>query len=182
MPEFLDVVNIIGVIGTVLISTTTLFTTRALQRSQQKATIMATKRSERIDQMREFSAGIISCGKHILYGIDNEDTKRDLIRYTAQFNSLLQYAYIRDVETISSANRIVELSLCKEIDKKALETALLEFWKKCDIYVGVEHERLKTEAMGDINGSGKISSETKTFEEIYSILSEKQKEFLTVKK
>lgn len=182
MPEFLEVVNIIGVIGTVLISTTTLFTTRALQRSQQKATIMATKRSERIDQMREFSAGIISCGNHILYGIGDKETKKTLICYANKFISLLQYAYPHDVELINCVNRIVRLSLRKAVNKSALRRLLRQFWKKCDIYVGVEHERLKNESMGDINGSGKIGRESQSFEEIYTVLSEKQKEFLALKK
>ena len=70
MTEFIEIANTIGILGTILISCITLFTTRALQRSQQKATVMATKRSERIDLMREYSAGILSCGKHILYGLE----------------------------------------------------------------------------------------------------------------
>ena len=176
MAEFLEIVNIIGIIGTVLISTTTLFTTRSLQRSQQKATMMATKRSERIDLMREYSSGIISCGKHILYGVDDTDTKKDLICYADKFISLLQYEYIHDIELIDNVNDIVELSFCEKTDKDELALQLMEFWKKCDIYVGVEYERLKIESMGDINGSGEVSSETKTFEGIYSVLAKEQNE------
>ena len=181
MSEFIDTINIIGAIGTVLISTATLFTTRALQRSQQKVTIMATKRSERIDYMRDYSAGIISCVKHIIYDLANDDTKRELVCYIAKFNSLLQYAYTHDVEIIDNTNRILEISLCENVDKKKLEEELLEFWKKCDVYVGVEHERLKNESMGNINGSGKINCEHQTFESIYRVLSEKQDEFLAPK-
>ena len=54
MINFLDVINIVGILGTSVISTITLFTTRALQRSQQKASVMANKRSERIDLLRIF--------------------------------------------------------------------------------------------------------------------------------
>lgn len=182
MAEFMDIINIIGIIGTVLISTTTLFTTRSLQRSQQKATMMVTKRSERIDMMREYSSGIISCGKHILYGVADMDTKKDLICYVDKFNSLLQYEYKHDIELIDTANAIVELSFCKEIDKDDLELQLTEFWKKCDIYVGVEYERLKIESMGDINGSGKVKDESTTFEGIYSVLAQEQSAAFTSKK
>ena len=104
-----------------------------------------------------------------------------MITYVAKFNSLLQYAYPRDVETIDNTNRIVELCLSQPLNKTGLEAELHAFWKKCDIYVGVEHERLKNESMGDINGSGKIGRESQSFEEIYAVLSEKQKEFLAPK-
>ncbi len=177
MGEFLDVINIIGVIGATVISTITLFTTRALQRSQQKATVMATKRSERIDLIREYSAGLISCAKHILYEVGGDGTKAELIRYTDKFNSLLQYEYIHDVELIDCANFIVELCLSDNPDKNEISRVIEKFWKMCDVYVGVEYERLKIESMGDINGSGEVKSEKKTFEDIYSILLTEQKEF-----
>ena len=181
MGEFLDVINIIGVIGATVISTITLFTTRALQRHQHKATVMATKRSERIDLMREYSAGIISHGKHVLYGVDTPNTKSTLICYADKFISLLQYEYIHDVELIDTANAIVEVCLSESVDKELLNIKLQKFWRMCDIYVGVEYERLKIEAMGDIKGSGEVSGETKTFEDIYSILVAEQKEFFEAK-
>ena len=177
MTEFLDIVNIIGIVGTVVISTITLFTTRALQRSQQKASIMANKRSERIDLMREYSSGLISRAKQVLYGVCATGTKVELISYADKFISLLQYEYIHDVELIDSANAIVELCVKEELDISELKKEISSFWKMCDVYVGVEYERLKIESMGDINGSGKIKSETKTFEDIYRILSEQQNEF-----
>ena len=171
MGDILDIINIVGVIGATVISTITLFTTRALQRSQQKANIMANKRSERIDLMREYSAGIISLGKHIYYGVDTAETRASLISYTDKFISLLQYEYVHDVELINSARAIVEIGLYENVDKAALMLELDSFWKMCDIYVGVEYERLKIESMGDINGSGKVKSESQTFENIYCILS-----------
>ena len=181
MADILDIINIIGVAGATVISTLTLFTTRALQRTQQKVSIMAAKRSERIDLMREFSAGIISCGKHIFYGVDTAETKASLICFTDKFISLLQYEYVHDVELINSANLIVEICLSQSIDKDALKLELEKFWKMCDVYVGVEYERLKIESMGDIHRSGEVKSETKTFEDIYSILSTQQSEFLSSK-
>ncbi len=182
MQELLEIINIIGIIGATAVSTITLFTTRSLQRSQQKATIMATKRSERIDLMREYSAGIISCGKQILYGVENDETKRELITFTDKFNSLLQYEYLHDVELINCANEIVEICLAQEKDQKILSGKIREFWSMCDVYVGVEYERLKIESMGDINGSGKVHSETKTFEDIYSVLVEQQNQYVSPKK
>lgn len=177
MIGFLDVVNTVGVIGATVISTITLFTTRALQRTQQKASVMATKRSERIDLMREFSAEIISHGKHILYGIGNAETKGSLISYTDKFIALLQYEYEHDVELIDCANDIVEISLAEVLDKGALKDKLTLFWKMCDIYIGVEYERLKLESIGEIHGSGKVKDETERFENIYSVLVAQQKEY-----
>lgn len=176
MKEVLDIINVVGIVGATAISTITLFTTRALQRAQQKATIMANKRSERIDLMREYSAGLISSGKHILYGIDSNDTKANLICFADKFNSLLQYEYVHDVELIDSANKIVKICLNKDINKEALEAELTHFWKMCDVYVGVEYERLKIESMGDIKGSGEVNGETKTFEDIYTVLAAQQNE------
>jgi hypothetical protein len=66
--------------------------------------------------------------------------------------------------------------------KDELKGKLRKFWKMCDVYVGVEYERLKIESMGDINGSGKVNSETKTFEDIYGILLEKQNEYTNLEK
>lgn len=174
MGEFLDIANIIGVIGTTVISMLTLFTTRALQRKQQKVNIMANKRSERIDLMREYYASIISCGKHILYNVDTKETKTTLICYVDKFISLLQYEYIHDIELIDCANDIVDICLSQKLNKEALESCLQKFWRMCDIYVGVEHERLKNESMGDIAGSGEVDRSAKTFEEIYSILANEQ--------
>lgn len=182
MRDILEIINVFGIIGTGIISVATLFTTRSLQRKQQKATIMANKRSERIDLMREFSAGVISCGKCIFYDVDNVDTKVNLIGYTDKLNSLLQYEYIHDVEIIDCANAIVEVCLSKKVDKGLLKRYLQEFWKICDVYVGVEYERLKLESMGEINRSGNVNSETKMFEDIYQILVKQQNEIFLSKK
>ncbi len=182
MGDILEIINIVGVLGATAISTINLFTTRALQRSQQKASIMAAKRSERIDFMREFSAGIISRAKHVLYGVETDETKRELIEYVDKFISLLQYEYTHDIELIDCANGIVDICLSEEFDRKALENQILSFWKRCDVYIGVEHERLKIESMGDINGSGKVNDETQTFEGIYNILLNEQNEAFSSKK
>lgn len=182
MQEILEIINMVGIIGATAISTITLFTTRSLQRSQQKATIMANKRSERIDLMREYSAGLISAGKQFVYGIESEETKKDLISFADKFNSLLQYEYLHDVELIDCAKEIVEICLSKQEQMEKLESKLQDFWKMCDVYVGVEYERLKIEAMGDIHGSGKVNSETKTFEDIYGILKAQQNEYTKIEK
>ena len=182
MPEFIDIINIVGIIGATVISTITLFTTRALQRSQQKATIMANKRSERIDLMREYSAGLISSSKKIIYGIADAETKSDLITYADKFISLLQYAYRHDVDLIDCAKSVVENAMSDSPDKNALTDLIDSFWKMCDVYVGVEYERLKIESMGDIKGSGEVKGETKTFEDIYGILAGHQGEFISSKK
>ena len=132
--------------------------------------------------IREYYAGIISCGKQVLYGINTADTKANLICYTDKFISLLQYEYVHDVELIDAANSIVDACLSDAVDKEMLGIKLQGFWRMCDVYVGVEYERLKIESMGDINGSGEVHSETKTFEDIYNVLQSEQNEFFKSKK
>lgn len=56
METILSIINVVGVIGATIISAITLFTTKNLQTMQQKVNIMANKRSERIDSLRNFSA------------------------------------------------------------------------------------------------------------------------------
>ena len=177
MEGFKDLFDTIGILATILISTVTLFTTRAMQISQQQTTIMAAKRSERIDLMRKYSAGLISCGKQLLYGIAGRKTKAKLVCYAENLISLLQYAYPLDVVWVDCINSIVRTCMKKELNKKKLKRMLREAWRICDIYVGVEHERLKNESKGNINGSGKVNMEAKTFEDLYKELSVEQEKY-----
>ncbi len=179
MGDILEIVNVIGIVGAAAISTITLFTTRALQRSQQKASTMAKKRGDRIDLMREHSAGLISAAKQIIHEIDADEAKKSVIIHADKFISLLQYAYDHDVELIDYANDIVAISLKAPVSKDALRAKLDSFWRICDNYIAVEYERLKIESMGDINGSGKVKDENTTFEGLYKLMETQQNEFIS---
>ena len=76
----------------------------------------------------------------------------------------------------------MENCVTNEINKEALKSNLLKFWQMCDVYVGVEYERLKIESMGDIKGSGEVKGEAKTFEDIYNILLSQQDQYTSLKK
>ena len=181
MEKILAIINVLGVIGATIVSTITLFSTRRLQTMQQKVDIMANKRSDRIDLMREYSSKIISLAKRFIYGLADEESKTELISAVDYFNSLLQYAYEHDVELIDCANEITKTCVAKNVDVESLEKLIADFWEKCDVYVGVEYERLKIESNGSFNGSGELNSESMTFEGIHKKISKKQKEFLTKK-
>lgn len=175
MEVILSVINVVGVIGAVIISAVTLFSTKNLQKMEQKVNIMATKRSERIDLMREYSSGVITNAKKIFYGIAEDGTKGQLVEMGDKFISLLQYEYLHDIELIDSVNKIVKICVEKTVDYKLLKKEINNFWKMCDIYVGVEYERLKIESKGSFNGSGEVESEFNTFESIYKKLLAEQK-------
>ena len=181
MNEFLAIINVVAAIGATIISTITLFTTKKLQTMQQKVNIMANKRSDRIDLMRSYSAQVLSNAKTFLYGINKEENKFNLLSAVDNFNSLLQYEYPYDIELIDIANEILNLCLANN-DKEELQVKIKSFWKKCDIYVGVEYERLKKEAQGTFNKSGEVKGESNTFEEIYKKLLAQQNEILSQEK
>lgn len=78
MEMALSIINVLGIIATIVVSGITLVNTRNLQKMQQSVNIMANKRSNRIDSMRTFSANIITSSKIILHGIGDEKTKKTL--------------------------------------------------------------------------------------------------------
>lgn len=86
----------------------------------------------------------------------------------------MQYEYKHDINLIDCANKIVDICLADELDRDLLNETIRHFWQMCDIYVGVEYERLKTESKGTFNGSGEIKSESNTFEELYEKLLKEQ--------
>lgn len=174
MEQILSIINVIGVIGATIISAITLYSTKTLQTMQQKVNVMANKRSERIDKMREYSASIISNAKLFLYGISTNESKVNLISAVDKFISLLQYQYVHDIELVDCANEITKLCLSANLNHDELKKQIESFWKMCDLYIGVEYERLKLESHGTFNGSGEITKETNTFEAIYEKLSKRQ--------
>ncbi len=182
MEEILSIINVIGVLGATIISAITLFSTKKLQKNQQQTDVMTAKRSERIDDMRTYSANLISCAKQFLYDLANDKTKRDLICACAKFTALLQYAYEHDVEIIDSANKIVDICLTDNLNKDKLKDAIYSFWTKADVYVGVEHERLKNEALGNIKNCGDIDTESSSFENLHNKLSTEQSKYVSKKK
>lgn len=158
----------IAIIITALISAVALFASK----SQHRTSIMTTKRSERIEKMRENSSGIISCVKCILCDLGDKQNTMDLLHHAHSFISLLQYQdeYKKDVDLIKRIHAIVNLCIAKNIDKQELELEIQDFWWKCNVYIGADFERLKNESTGHIHKGGKILREAISFDQIYDML------------
>ena len=175
----LDILNLVGIIGAVVISAITLLASRRLQTMQQHVSIMTTNRSERISDMRKCSAKIISLSKLILNGtsVDVSRDKVELTRAVDSFNSLLQYIYPHDIELIDIAKDLERKLVFLDVlpDKESTEVEILEFWKLCDLYIGTEHERLKQEVSGEFQKTGDTGKEALTFEDIYEKLKSQMK-------
>lgn len=169
MENWVDLVESLALAGTLLITIVNLFTTSALSHSQQQSSIMSTKRSERIDKMREHSAGIISCCKYILHGLDTDDTKRELLHHGHSMISLLQFfhEYTYDVELITTTHKIMEHCLGDKIKKDELMELVDSFWWMCNVYVGADFERLKIESLGKIHTGGASEKEATSFDGLY---------------
>lgn len=134
--------------------------------------VMTTKRSERIDQIRQHSAGILSCWQYLRHNIDpetNTQTKKELIHHGHSLISLLQYysEYQHDMLLIKKTQNIIERCLCDKIDYAKLEDEIKEFWWICNVYVGADFERLSIEAEGKIAKGGASDKEANTFGGLY---------------
>ena len=175
----LDILNLVGIVGAVVISAITLLSSRRLQTMQQHVSIMTTNRSDRIADMRKYSAKIISLSKAILNGvsIDESKDKLDLIKAVDSFNSLLQYIYPHDIELIDIAKDLEnKLAYSSDLpDKASTDEEIINFWKLCDLYIGTEHERLKQEVNGEFQKTGETGKEAATFEDIYEKLKRQMK-------
>ena len=175
MENFLNILNIISLIFASLISVLALYNTNKIQTQEHQVSIMAQKRSERIDMMRKYSSRIISSCKMLAYIDlqDKTDIQKELISAVNSFNSLLQYIYPHDIELINLAKELENIFVCDCIESKELALEKTEiFWKKTDLYIGTEYERLKTEASGKFNATGEVKGEENTFSAIYNKLKE----------
>ena len=170
MEHWVDLVESLALAGTLLITIVNLFTTSALTRSQQQSSIMSTKRSERIDKMREHSAGFISCCEYLLHDLNDKNTKRDLLHHGHSMISMLQYfdEYTYDVDLIKTTHKIMELCLEEDIDEAQLRRLIKSFWWMCNVYIGADFERLKIESLGKINKGGASEKEATSFDALYT--------------
>ena len=117
---------------------------------------MSSKRGDRLEKLRKNSSDIISFSKVIIYNVgDLDKNKYSLILSENKFNSILQYVYEDDVILINLVKKILDSILNVEsINKEEVVNMLNEFWIRCDLYIGIEFERLKEEATGKITRSG----------------------------
>lgn len=178
MENFLNILNILSLIFASLISVIALYNTNKIQTQEHQVSIMAQKRSERIDLMRKYSSRIISSCKTLacIDVRDKTEIQKDLISAVNSFTSLLQYIYPHDIELIDLAKELENIFICDNIDSKELALQKTDiFWKKTDLYIGTEYERLKIEASGKFNDSGEVEGEENTFSAIYAKLEDEAK-------
>lgn len=179
----LSIIQIISLVATIIISSLTLYKSSKAAKNDRQASVLTQKRSERITEIRTFSASILSLSEIILYknGIDAEDEKTSLITSVRSFNSVLQYIYDKDIELIDLALDIKQnmIHFGADSDRGEVLRLLNTFWKKCDLYVGVEFERLNVESSGKFN---KLGTEEAYFAEVYEKLVERETMILPKRK
>ncbi len=144
-------------------------------KDSNKISVVAQKRSKRIDEMRQSSSKIISNAECIIRKLDEKNNakyKASLVFEVNYYVSLLQYVYEKDIELIDMAKSIAE-SLCNnqnKMDEEELLNLIRRFWYRTDLYIGTEFERLKKEASGKVEKSGGVEDSSLTFSGIYTRL------------
>lgn len=171
---FNDVPNLISVF-TLIITACTLAYSYKFGKDSQKISIVAQKRSIRIEQLRKLTSRIISSSECITRGINPTELPKYqalLISDVNALSSLLQYVYEKDIELIDYAKDIMNI-LCSEDNNystEEMQCLIRTFWYKSDLYIGTEFERLKKEASGKMERSGGIQDSQTTFDGIYKSL------------
>ena len=160
-------IQILTSIATLIVSVAAIILSAKVSKDTQKVSLVAQKRSKRIDDLRLYSSDIISIALCRAKGIDEADLNSKIIIGVARFTSLLQYVYPRDIELIDIAHTIQE-GVIK--GNQNLERDAYVFWKKVDLYIGTEYERLKKESEGIMPRSGDVSDSIISFESIYDSL------------
>ena len=180
---FTDIPNLISLL-TLVITACTLAYSYKFGKDSQKVSIVAQKRSIRIDQLRMLSAKIISSAECIIRGINTTELSKyqsTLIYDVNALSSQLQYVYEKDIELIDSAKDIMN-KLCsgdQDYSTEEINDLIKTFWYKSDLYIGTEFERLKKEASGIVEPSGGIKDSKSTFDGIYKCL---EKEAIRMRK
>ena len=172
------VLQSLGIIATLIVSIWTLRESQKDSEKQSFVGIMVHKRSVRLDLLRRYSSQIITYSKCLLVKTSDIGLLREKLISAAQsFISLLQNQYKHDIELIRLAKEIENTLLSNaelsDDDVKEVHRTVETFWKKCDLYIGTEHERLKMESSGAIPGSGDVVAEENNFNDIYQKLEEK---------
>lgn len=181
--ETLDIIQILSIAVTIVISSLTLYKSSKVAKNDRQVSVLTNKRSDRISEMRTFSASILSLSEIIIYknGTNADDEKASLITSVRSFNSVLQYIYDKDIELIDLAMEIKGRMICFDINsnKDEIINLLNTFWKKCDLYIGVEFERLKNESSGKFT---KLGTEENSFSTIYEKLVERESKIIDKRK
>lgn len=175
MIEALSIIQIASIVATIIISSLTLYKSSITAKNERQVSILTQKRSDRISELRTYSSSILSLAEIILYknGVNADEEKASLITSVRSFNSVLQYIYDKDIELIDLALDIEHkmLNFDSNTDRDELLELLDTYWKKCDLYIGVEFERLKNETSGQFS---KLGLEENSFTEIYDKLVERE--------
>lgn len=174
----MDVTNIVqtlGIVSTLIISVWTLIESQKDSKARNIVGIMVHKRSARIDELRRLYSQIITYSKCLLISdskTSSRELKEKLIYSVNRFVSHLQYQYEHDIELIDMAKELESRFAITDNFSTLPDTAQLisDFWTKCDLYIGTEHERLKKESLGSLPGSGEIAMEENEFNSIYDKL------------
>ena len=140
----LDIIESLGIVAALCVSVYTLMQNNKLSLKKNKSMILTAKRSERIDQLRQYSSAILSQGE--LYLVDKDVDFAELIKATNNYASVLQYNldYKDDVKLIKMAHNIKRM-IIEKADKTNLKNALNEFYFNNDLYVAVEFSRVASE-------------------------------------
>lgn len=160
-------IQILTSIATLIVSVAAIILSAKVSKDTQKVSLVAQKRSKRIDDLRLYSSDIVSVAICRAKGVNDEDLNSIIIIGVARFTSLLQYIYPRDIELINNAHAIQEAVIKGDAN---LEQKAYDFWKKVDLYIGTEYERLKKESEGIMPQSGDVSDSIVSFESIYDSL------------
>ena len=140
--------------------------------NMQQTSIMAGKRSARLDQLRERTAGIMNTVGMYIRGTADSSTKVELLDHYHGFITLLQYQdnYTQDKCLLEQLKVVVDLCKAEPIDTKALEHETNVLWWMCNVYIGADFDRLKTESQGLIQRAGNVLREAQTFENFHEKL------------
>ena len=163
--DLVDLLSAIGVISASCVSAVAIFSNH----SMQKTSIMAGKRSNRIDKMREHTTGILNAVKQMTCEISDINTTKDLLDHYHGFISLLQFQddYNHDKSLMTQLKAVVDLCLTGNPDKVQLEYEVKALWWLCNVYIGADFERLKNESRGRIKNGGMILKEAKGFDDFH---------------
>ena len=173
-------IQILTSIATLIVSIAAIILSAMVSKNTQKVSLVAQKRSKRIDDLRAYSSDIVSAALCRAKERGNEvDLDSKIIIGVARFTSLLQYVYPRDIELIDLAHAIQENAIK---GNENLEHDAYYFWKKVDLYIGTEYERLKKESEGVMPESGNVSESLNSFDSIYDSLQTASQQFDSIKK
>lgn len=167
-----DFIQVLMAVATLVVSIFAIILSVKISKDSHKITLVAKKRSDRIEKLRNYSAAIIASAECAVLS-ENEEyislSKMNLIKNVRLFVAQLQYIYPYDIQIIDDALIIKEMVI-NSSPKDVLMEKLTIFWKRMDLYIGTEYERLKKESTGELGKSGAVDESINTFDDIYRSL------------